>query len=64
MQRNNGMCWHCFNRKVSECDSPLHPPSFLAPSLLHLLRELPDMMSASEGGGGHVKADIVLKEVA
>ena len=24
-----------------------------------LVRELPDMMSASEGGGGHGKADVV-----
>ena len=31
--------------------------------LILLLRDPPDMMSASKGGGGHGKADIV-KEVA
>ena len=32
-------------------------------SVSHSFRELPDMMSTSEGGGGHGKADVV-REVA
>ena len=36
---------------------PFLPFFFLA---VLVVRELPDMMSTSEGGGGHGKADVVI----
>ena len=51
-------------RSSSAVDSGVLSPDALSPGQsIRQTRELPDMMSASEGGGGHGKLDIVREVV-